>query len=74
MRELGGGDKSLQNVFLSPDNQKCCFVKENNLFWSYVKEGEKQTQATFDGTDQILNGVFGISLLFYLHFLFYFVL
>jgi len=42
---------------LSPDGKTLGYVKNNNLFL-YELSGGKETQITFDGTDQILNGNF----------------
>jgi len=52
---LANSDPNLQNVEFSPDNKKVAFVKSCNL---YVSVGGDVRQLTFDGNDNILNGIF----------------
>ncbi|RMF58877.1 MAG: hypothetical protein D6748_07670, partial [Calditrichaeota bacterium] len=54
---LAKGDPELQNVTLSPNGKWVAYVKHNNLFVAEVSTGES-TQLTFDGSFNILNGVF----------------
>ena len=54
---LAGGEAGLQNVDLSPDEKSVAFVKDNNLYVADVATGSSR-QLTFDGSDDILNGVF----------------
>ncbi len=54
---LAKGDPDLQNVTLSPDGKHVAYAKNNNLFVAEVATGES-TQLTFDGSENILNGVF----------------
>ncbi|RMI25798.1 MAG: S9 family peptidase, partial [Calditrichaeota bacterium] len=54
---LAGHDPDLQNVALSPDGKWVAYVKENNLYVAEVATG-KSRQLTFDGSENILNGVF----------------
>ncbi|MBX2992252.1 MAG: S9 family peptidase [Bacteroidetes bacterium] len=49
------GDKAI--IKLSPDGKKIGFVRSNNLFALDVSSG-KETQLTFDGSDNVLNGKF----------------
>jgi len=44
-------------IKLSPDGKKIGFVRANNLFEMDIASG-KETQLTFDGSDNILNGRF----------------
>ncbi len=44
-------------IKLSPDGKKIGFVRGNNLFAMDVASG-KETQLTFDGSDNVLNGKF----------------
>lgn len=46
-----------ENIRFSPDSRKIGFVRDNNLFVFDISSG-KQKQLTFDGNDDILNGVF----------------
>lgn len=45
------------NIGFSPDSKKIGFVRGNNLFVIDIKSG-KETQLTFDGSENILNGKF----------------
>lgn len=54
---LANNDPELQNVMLSPDGKWVAYVKNNNLYLAGVNDGESR-QLTFDGSDNILNGVF----------------
>ncbi len=54
---LAKGDANLQNVTLSPDGESVAFAKGNNLYVAGVATGEAK-QLTFDGSFDILNGVF----------------
>jgi dipeptidyl-peptidase-4 len=54
---LAKNDPELQNVALSPDGKWVAYVKNNNLYVADVNSGDSR-QLTFDGSDNILNGVF----------------
>ena len=49
--------EGLKNVKLSPDGNFAGYVKEHNLFIIELSTG-KETQLTFDGNENILNGEF----------------
>ena len=67
IKKLAEGEEKLQNVFLSEDNSKVAYVKHSNLFWSSLNSSQ-QHQLTFDGSDQILNGVRNNNEISFLHF------
>ncbi len=46
-----------ENIRFSPDSKKIGFVRGNNLFVFDINSGEEK-RLTFDGNDEILNGVF----------------
>ena len=50
-------DEKQENIRFSPDSRKIGFVRDNNLFVFDLKSG-KEKQLTFDGSNDILNGVF----------------
>ena len=50
-------DGKQENIRFSPDSRKIGFVRDNNLFVFDLKSG-KEKQLTFDGSNDILNGVF----------------
>ena len=54
---LADENPELKNVKLSPDGNFAGYVKEHNLFIVELSTG-KETQLTFDGNDNILNGEF----------------
>lgn len=54
---LAKHDPGLQNAALSPDGRRVAYVKNNNLYVAEVASGESR-QLTFDGSGDILNGVF----------------
>ncbi len=45
------------NVSFSPDSKKLAFVRSNDLF-VYNLETRKETRLTFDGSKNVLNGIF----------------
>ena len=49
--------KEQENIHFSPDSKKIGFVRGNNLYVFDINSG-KEKQLTFDGSDDILNGVF----------------
>jgi len=55
---LANGDADLQNVELSPDNNQVAYVKASNLYVASCKLKGEIKQLTFDGSDNILNGIF----------------
>lgn len=57
MKALANADPLLQNVSLSSDNSKVAFVKSSNIYVADTQSGEVK-QLTFDGNDNILNGIF----------------
>ena len=57
LRPLAKGEAGLQNVMLSPDGKWVAYAKDNNLYVADVESGESK-QLTFDGSFNILNGVF----------------
>ena len=46
-----------ENIHFSPDSKHIGFVRDNNLFVSDINSG-KERQLTFDGSENILNGIF----------------
>ena len=50
-------DEKQENIRFSPDSKKIGFVRDNNLFVFDIFSG-KTIQLTFDGSDEVLNGVF----------------
>ncbi len=54
---LAKNDPGLQTVALSPEGKWVAYVKNNNLYVAEVENGESR-QLTFDGSEDILNGVF----------------
>jgi len=46
-----------ENIHFSPDSKKIGFVRGNNLYVFDINSGMEK-QLTFDGSDEILNGVF----------------
>jgi dipeptidyl-peptidase-4 len=52
---LADENQGLKNVKLSPDGKLVGYVKDHNLFIADVNTG-KETQLTFDGNENILNG------------------
>ncbi len=54
---LAKNDPELQNAALSPEGKWVAYVKNNNLYVAEVENGESR-QLTFDGSEDILNGVF----------------
>ena len=46
-----------ENINFSPDSKHIGFVRDNNLFELDINSG-KEKQLTFDGSEQILNGLF----------------
>lgn len=54
---LAESDKEQSNVRFSPDGSRIAFVRANNLYTVDIKT-DKETQLTFDGNDNIINGKF----------------
>ncbi len=50
-------DEKQENIRFSPDSKKIGFIRDNNLFVFDLSSG-KEKQLTFDGSNEILNGVF----------------
>ncbi len=50
-------EKEQVNAAFSPDGRKLGFVRGNNIFVTDIESGE-ETQLTFDGNENILNGLF----------------
>lgn len=57
LRELAGSEETQMNPVFSPDETKLAFVRGGNVFVVDIKTGV-ETQLTFDGSDNILNGYF----------------
>ena len=57
IRAIANGHPGLKNVKLSPDGNLAGYVKEHNLFIVELSTG-KETQLTYDGNENILNGEF----------------
>lgn len=57
LRVIPSNGSELKIAQLSPDGKTLGYVKNNNLFTFELASG-KETQLTFDGTDQIINGNF----------------
>jgi dipeptidyl-peptidase-4 len=56
LRPLSGIAGAQQHAKLSPDGRKICFIRDGNLFMVDLISGI-ETQLTFDGNKDILNGV-----------------
>jgi dipeptidyl-peptidase-4 len=57
IRAIANEHQGLKNVKLSPDGNLAGYVKEHNLFIVELSTG-KETQLTYDGNENILNGEF----------------
>ncbi len=57
IRAIANEHPGLKNVKLSPDGNLAGYVKEHNLFIVELSTG-KETQLTYDGNENILNGEF----------------
>ncbi|HZW38440.1 MAG TPA: S9 family peptidase [Ignavibacteriaceae bacterium] len=54
---LADSEKEQVNAVFSPDGKRLGFVRGNNI-WSIDIQSGKETQLTFDGNENILNGLF----------------